>query len=197
MPIFDIPYNQFSEEDEGVLRKLLSSFGRRDLRVIEIGCWTGKVTSILSEYANTIYCVDNFLGTGSILEDFAKGKYIRDIFEKNMQELGIRNKILLSDLSQRDPLYYKACSDIDFAFIDGDHRYHQVSKDIESVYQHIVKDGILSGHDFDRYLHEIDFPISEHLEEDQHNGFHCGVIKSVTERFGNPQKEGKVWWIVK
>lgn len=42
-------------------------------------------------------------------------------------------------------------NDLDFVYIDGDHRYESVKKDIELYYPKIKKGGVLAGHDYNYY----------------------------------------------
>ena len=53
---------------------------------------------------------------------------------------------------------------LDFCFIDADHAYESVSKDIDAWRPKVKRGGILAGHD---YIHEPGF----------------GVVQAVNERF--------------
>lgn len=55
--------------------------------------------------------------------------------------------------------------ELDLVFIDGNHDYEYVKQDIELWQPKIRKGGLLAGHDFNRELHP-------------------GVVRAVTERFG-------------
>ena len=56
---------------------------------------------------------------------------------------------------------------VDCVFIDADHQYDSVKKDIEAWRPKVRKDGFLSGHDYVEYSHP--------------NGFNFGVIQAVKE----------------
>lgn len=66
---------------------------------------------------------------------------------------------------------------IDFVFIDANHTYEFVSKDIAAYLPKMKKGSIMSGHDY--------------------NEHHPGVIQAVNEAFTNVNyiKEEDVWWV--
>lgn len=66
---------------------------------------------------------------------------------------------------------------IDFVFIDANHTYEFVSKDIAAYLPKMKKGSIMSGHDY--------------------NEHHPGVIQAVNEAFINVNyiKEEDVWWV--
>jgi len=66
---------------------------------------------------------------------------------------------------------------VDFVYIDGNHRYEYVKKDIELYYPIVKIGGVFGGHDFK-------------AEE-------SGVIQAVTERFGNNiYQKNWDWWVI-
>ena len=68
---------------------------------------------------------------------------------------------------------------LDFVYIDGDHKYEAVRKDIHLWYPKVKIGGTIGGHDF--------------CDD------HVGIIKAVLEAFGteNLNHKGLDWWIVK
>ena len=68
--------------------------------------------------------------------------------------------------------------ELDVIYIDGDHRYDFVLKDIELSLRKIKKNGIISGHDY--------------------NNNDIGVINAVNKIFGKPDKVfSDTSWFVK
>lgn len=63
---------------------------------------------------------------------------------------------------------------VDFVYIDGDHRYKYVKKDIELYSKKVKLDGFLAGHDF--------------------KSSEIGVISAVTESLCGFYKEHWDWW---
>lgn len=67
----------------------------------------------------------------------------------------------------------------DFLYLDDDHRYGHVVRELEAWWPRIVPGGVLAGHDF-----HGDFP---------------GVVRAVVERFGldRVMTGRRDWWVVK
>jgi len=76
-------------------------------------------------------------------------------------------------------------NDLDFVYIDGNHQYEFIARDLNNFFEKLKEGGVLGGHDF-------------------YNGFcteHDGVIQAVTE-FSLIKKlklsiELPDWWVVK
>ena len=76
---------------------------------------------------------------------------------------------------------------IDFVYIDGNHQYEFVKKDIEAYYHKVKKGGVIGGDD---YTH------SPETEAE-----HFGVFKAANEFFKKLKKDisfyQRDWWVVK
>jgi predicted O-methyltransferase YrrM len=64
---------------------------------------------------------------------------------------------------------------IDMVFIDGDHRYETVVKDIKKAFELLKPGGLICGHDYDH----PNWP---------------GVKQAVDEYVGNVEIEGTIWF---
>ncbi len=64
---------------------------------------------------------------------------------------------------------------VDALFVDGAHDYPNVKADLDAFAPLVTAGGIVSGHDFD--------------------GFWPGVVKAVTEKYGQPKTRETVWWV--
>ena len=74
---------------------------------------------------------------------------------------------------------------LDICFIDADHRYEGVYKDIDLCMPKIKPGGIICGHDCNNY-HLANTFDREYLKYDCHpDGNHYGVIQAVYEHFGD------------
>lgn len=76
---------------------------------------------------------------------------------------------------------------LDFLYIDGNHQYEFVKKDIENYYPKIKKGGVIGGDDY------------THSPETEREGF--GVYKAVNEYFKKLKKDisfyQRDWWVIK
>jgi precorrin-6B methylase 2 len=131
---------------------------------IEIGAWLGRSSSymcveILNSKKNIkFYIIDNWSGSpddvgengSSSLIDYMKIKnfnseQVYDTFKKNMRPLNNYIDLKMSSIEAAN--MFKDNS-VDFLFLDGDHRYNEVKKDIIAWLPKIKIGGIFSGHDF-------------------------------------------------
>jgi predicted O-methyltransferase YrrM len=127
--------------------------------VVEIGCWKGgssvELAKGIRKYCprTKLFCVDFFnydyymLTPG--LKEKAKRGNICETFKKNMK--GYPHKLIVES-SEEACLLFEPQS-IDFIFIDADHSYGAVKKDIAMWLPKIKTDGLLCGHDYypDKY----------------------------------------------
>lgn len=218
---FNIGLDQFPNNDANALKQIVEKLKlKKDIKILEIGCWAGKSTSILAnfvkDYPNShVWVVDWFKGSpGTAIDNLAKEFNIREIFENNMKELGlfkyiniIENHSALASLFFRDNFF-------DMIFIDGDHRYFAIKKDLDIWFPKLKKEGIFSGHDCEmkfQKLWEIYFNSNDKeslnlLDKmdlgkiDTYKGVHLGVIKALGKKFHNNieiMHPSKVWWKIK
>jgi len=99
-----------------------------------------------------LYGIDSFESEGNVLE-----KYDEGIYEGRTQEKAIQNaKQIESEFPNRARMIFKrtedACKEIpnnhlDFVFIDADHTYEGVKKDIEMWEPKVHENGLIMGHD--------------------------------------------------
>jgi len=145
--------------------------------VVEVGVYEGKSFAYLMvEMINAgkqlnIFAVDSFTFTGE------NGKSILDNFIENMKPVEGQYKIIKSQ-SWDAASNFKDRS-IDFVFIDADHIYESVKRDILAWLPKIKQGGIIAGHD---YCNE-----------------HPGVIQAVDEIFGkklNRDYIDELCWVI-
>jgi len=145
---------------------------------VEIGVWKGLSIKYLAEKVKnkniSIVGIDTFEGT--------KGEHDDDIdvingtlfkrYLKNIHPYTIHTIVGRSDESYEN----FPNESINFLFIDADHHYEVVKRDIELWYPKIKKGGIISGHDYAE-------------------GGECGVIPAVNEFFGQIKRmSSSVWY---
>lgn len=131
----------------------------RESNLLEIGTWRGKSTGFLAtkimesgKHAN-LWAVDTFLGENTCVwqaEEVRKaGGSIYDEFIQNMTDLGVYPGIVqpIKSLSLEclDKIPVK---EFEMIFIDSDHNYDGIMKDLEYFWPHVKKGGVIAGHDF-------------------------------------------------
>lgn len=186
---FNIPTDQIGEIDRAVIRKLLIENNPKN--VVEVGCWTGGVSHLIMTLTDAkLTVIDTFQGEGSYLETFISTSNFNPLkaFTDNLEIYLPRIKILSGSVE----FFKDDLETYDFIFIDGDHRYSRIKKDIDILFDKLSPGGIMAGHDFDGNNWN-----EKHLEEDYVHGLHHGVSKAVSEKFRDFNVEGRVWWLRK
>lgn len=163
----------------------------------EIGVWKGRSISFLANLVRDrknleIYGIDLFNDTYTIGHEPANKppykndvKYLWEIYNENLNDTNTRH--LIQDIKGLSHEMAERFSDnyFDFVFIDADHSYDSVKKDIDSWFSKVKQGGIIAGHDY--------------LDKDPNDG----VTKAVDEKFRNKHTSlniipiESVWWVLK
>jgi len=121
---------------------------------VEVGVWKGKSAAymgveIINSNKNIRFdCIDPFIPVGDEMPEFKiTHEELKNTFINNMKPLEGHYNLITTE-SPRCAEMYKDKS-IDFVFIDGDHSYDAVIKDIKAWLPKIKTGGILSGHDYE------------------------------------------------
>jgi predicted O-methyltransferase YrrM len=169
----------FPEDVESVMR-LAGSLGN-DITIVEVGVWTGHLTTHLGLHAkktgSKVHAVDNWSGDGSLLDN-NKVNNPKKMFINNMRKYNLLRTVKIHHGDSVDAASKFKDGSIDFLFLDADHRYSGVIRDLEAWFPKVKQGGIFAGHD---YSGKVYFP--ESIEKDVENGIHNGVNKAVTEFF--------------
>lgn len=125
--------------------------------LVEVGVWKGHSISFLAQKMKEkgedckIYAVDLWENTykwegNKNLRDQVPILY--DIYNENLKINGVRD--IITDLkgASWDMADNFEDGTVDFVFIDADHEYESVFKDINAWIPKIRKSGIISGHDY-------------------------------------------------
>lgn len=192
--IFDIPRRQIVQVQLDVLSKWCNKY--RPSVIIEVGSWLGRSTSVFGKYAKdngaTVIAVDWWRDNPDVgLFVNRDSLDVRKQFLKNMSELGLDRNVASLAMHSSDASRLINDSSVDMIFIDADHRYSCVNDDIKSWYPKLKSRGIICGHDFEAFEYDEDF-----IEVDVHEGRHHGVIKAVTEFFGDRVVQEERMWLV-
>lgn len=172
--------------------RLSSLRDRKRLVGVEIGVCGGEHALSLLNILDIakIYLIDPY----EMYENYFKGEgknygdkqlNLRDTFIKAKMNLEPYNKKLTWVKKMSENAVCDINEPLDFVYIDGNHDYDFVKKDLEKYYPLLKIGGVIGGHDF-------------------YNGFaksHHGVIKAVTEFSvsNNLQLfvEQPDWWLYK
>lgn len=146
----------------------VSRIDRRGALFVEIGCWVGKSVIYLASKIRDlnknaiVWAVDNWKGAScdgldkTCLEKAAAGLPLYDEFIGNVDKCGVKNIIKSFRPGEvPDPVSSEAAKQFadqscDLIFIDADHSYEAVKRDVLAWYPKLKPEGILAGHDSNR-----------------------------------------------
>lgn len=127
---------------------------KKDLVGAEIGVYDGKNALNILRYLSVkkLYLIDPYQNYPEYVEtrdSKADQKKLENAKNKALQRLSkLKNKIVwINEFSDR--AYLKIPEKLDFIYIDGNHSYEFVKKDIENYYPFIKKGGIIAGDDIE------------------------------------------------
>jgi predicted O-methyltransferase YrrM len=163
---------------------------------LEVGTWCGNTAIPLAqkvkENNGKLICVDHFKGNvGTDLIESAAACDVYGMFKGSVASQGLEDTIITIIGDSKHLRFIKPYC-FDFVFIDGDHRYSGVSKDIDNLWLSVRPGGILCGHDYNS--REFD---ERYIEVDFVEGVHHGVTKAVNEAFEKVNVESTIWWVQK
>ena len=135
-------------------------------KFVEVGSWKGKsatylAVEIINSNKNIILdCVDTWKGSAEHVDDeYIKSNSLYELFIKNTSSLSsVINPIRMDSVSASK--IYKDNS-IDFVFIDANHEYDYVKKDIEAWFPKVKVGGIIAGHDYRNGWKDVDKAVNE------------------------------------
>jgi len=149
----------------------LAKMAKESTAIVEVGSWKGRSTKALAAATNgVVYAVDNWKGSagGDLTEQEAKAKgsdVILAEFQANLADEIKAGKVVIVNADHatamnevRERLGGNVA---DMVFIDGEHNYDAVKRDIMNYTELLKPGGLLCGHDC--------------CEE------HPGVVKALTE----------------
>ena len=135
-------------------------------KFIECGAWLGKSSSYLCDIAQNkinIYIIDTWKGSINELETNHKLAQEKDVFSLFIENMGERKFIpIISDgVIAASKFDDNSC---DVVFIDMEHTYEAVKKDIDAWLPKVKIGGYIAGHDYESNWQ--------------------GVVDAVNEKFG-------------
>lgn len=142
--------------------------------VLEIGTgWGVSGSAFMDAKVRTLTTIDPNVNNGYGIEGRTEIE-TRKTEETTLMFVEGKSEVVMADLIKSQGKY-------DFIFIDGDHSYEAVKKDLEMSIQ-LLKEG---GHIvMDDYLHEANYI---------HDRRNCGVAKAVREYLSSNHKKAIIW----
>ena len=134
----------FSDYYDSVIERLTDGS-----RILEIGVFEGRSTIYLADKIRAsgkkieLHCCDLFEENQIYKGDFC------GIFKEHLKRLGLESQVLIHKGFSDEVLKSFPDGFFDFIFIDGDHNYSGVIKDITLGLKKVKFGGILAGHDAD------------------------------------------------
>lgn len=213
--VFQRPYfgtwmkaNQCYKPRQAVMKKIaeqhfLDSGGV--FNVLEIGAWAGVSTSIWGKVVRNgkVYVIDNWKTTPRApwtMRWATKFDSIYRLFLHNIRTAGLKERIVILR-GNSDDVLPSLKEKFDFIYIDGDHAYSQVRRDILSCLPLLKEGGIICGDDLELQAWQVDnITMDKHQEKDYiqdpttHKYYHPGVTKAVKETLGAVEVEEGFWW---
>lgn len=138
--------------------------------IVEIGSWKGRSTKALTTCPGIIYAVDHWMGSAGDAT-YPEAQKIGqsamfDIFRANLSEEIASGKVVpvMADSEEAlgKVLAILGSEKADMVFIDADHKYDSIRKDIQLWRQILSDTGVLCGHDYQqgapgvkRAVHEL------------------------------------------
>jgi hypothetical protein len=122
---------------------------REGLRVAEIGVWKGVHAKILQNQLDIekVYLIDPYDAYEDYEESKSEIEKMRDAKKTAYNRLEPYDNIEWVE-SYSHQAAQQIDEQLDYVYIDGNHEYDYVKRDIELFYELVKPDGIVAGHDF-------------------------------------------------
>lgn len=185
------PRRMGTDQDYQTLQQQLERVGKRlgkDAIYVELGSYMGGSTRAglinCSLYGGKYYAVDiwtwladgHAAPDGTWIEEGREHRSIFDAFTRNMLDIGY-NWIQYLHPLRMDSVKAAAVFDnasVDLLFIDSNHTYDHITRELRAWMPKMKRDGIVCGHDY----------------------YFAGIKKAVDEIFGpDVQLGGSVWYV--
>jgi len=156
------------------------NFGGKPLTGVEIGVLHGKnAERILKTLSiQKLYLIDPYELYIEVSGELSDTRNALQECKKRVSKSGEKVKFIIKKSSEA---VNEIPDDLDFVYIDGNHAYEFVKKDIELYYPKIKTGGVLGGHDF---------ALST-------KGVFKAVMEFVTDNELKLHGEDTDWWVVK
>mgnify|MGYP001053257768 FL=1 len=183
-----VPFHIFGVKERACMRFVRKRFKEKQIIGAEVGVWRGENSyEILTRLSNCklLYLIDPY-------EEYPayEGTDIKALISAKAQA-----HIRLQSFEQKGRVVwlhkkFEGCegviaeNSLDFVYIDGDHRYETVKKDLALALRLVKIGGVIGGHDYSNlpHLHGVKQAVNEFCKE---NEFKLNL--------GGPSD----WWVLK
>jgi hypothetical protein len=167
LPDFGEPWFTYPKLYKSMVEKFPSGS-----KFVEIGSWKGKsaafmAVEIINSKKNISFdCIDIWkIDNKYIKDDNPESNILYEIFIKNIQSLSNVINPIRMDSIEASKKYED--NSIDFVFIDANHDYDYVKKDIEAWFPKVKTGGVIAGHDYHKHWKGVVKAVDEFfLEKD-------------------------------
>jgi hypothetical protein len=137
-----------------------NAINKPNYKFVEIGAWKGRSAAYMGaeiefhsrfyrdKYKISLDTIDTFEGSEEhqeLLKDEEESLY--DICKKQIEPVCDYVNIIKGDSVETSSRYED--ESLDFVFIDGDHSYEGVTRDIKAYWPKVKVGGVISGHDYE------------------------------------------------
>lgn len=189
------------------LKQFAAASLKPDSIIVEVGCYAGESAQIFAGYASRLYCVDPWdfdlfpsCPAAITMQDVENAFDVRmapwiEAMKINTKEseqpfggFAPFKKLKMTSEQAADII---ASESVDTVYIDADHWYASVCKDIRTWLPKIKVGGIISGHDYndERWRPEVNRAVDELLGEPDAVFPDCTWMKVVTRELLNKFKQ--------
>jgi predicted O-methyltransferase YrrM len=162
----------------GQILYALCAFQEATGDVVEIGSWQGRSTSFLARAVSDsgngrFFAIDHFKGNVGKETSYVVGKHdlsdLKQNFLANMKTLSLDSSVNLLDMPTIEAAKEFRRGQVRFAFIDGDHTYEGVSRDIELIIPLLCPRAIMVFDDFSTAFPGLLKAVDEMLKSIKHS----------------------------
>ena len=138
-----------------MIEYIMAKMGKKDLKMAEIGSWTGESAYIFASYPQItlVFAVDPFeyqdiMNDDECKQGFEKGWYenLEERFDEKVRKY--QHKIKKIKLISKDAVSKVEDNFLDFVYIDAGHQYEDVFHDCTEWSKKVHNGGYVCGHDY-------------------------------------------------
>lgn len=208
--VTNFSHGSISGTEAKVLNSLVEKVAREGMRCADIGVAKGTSTAAMAfkakEYNGMVYSVDDYEVWKKFSDQWNQTK-CTDIFWGNMKYLGLDKNVTLIEKNSEEGSKLFEDEFFDIVFIDANHAYEEVVKDIKTWHPKVRKGGILCGHDCQIMSKDgkVDIRpwqnicVEKNGYDQQDFSWHTGVILAVGDTLPDAEvfPETTIWWLIK